>query len=300
MKATIGGEDEEGCGIEVVDNAGIEHWIEIKYGPSEISHHGQDGYPDEPSKRDEESHEHVNQARRYARWHVYRERGFDTLPAGSNPDRILATLLAIARLSATQFDAQFGDLRRHIESHYDGGPVELPFPDADPDDVIVYRKDVFVEPDPTTFDPPVLDQFLGRMSGDSDSPEIPSKDTLDAETFDNLDFTVEAVSDLQYLHYKDGTEQTVTADSPLDREPDATVELLPFDPDEVDSFHHYVVSHLAFQIRDCFLRMGVEPPIAFRKTGWGMYRAFHAQKFCPQYENYWDPNTDIDSWEPAP
>jgi hypothetical protein len=299
MESKITGENDERVGLYVYDNAGFEHWVEIEF-DGEIKYHEQNAYPDLSEERTEEGDEHVSQARRYAQWHVYRERGYDTVPPTDNPDRILAALLAIAQLSAEAFETEFSDLEAQIRSHYDGGPVELPFPDAHPDDVIVYRKDVFVEPDPTTFDPPVLDQFLGRVSGESDSPEIPSKDTLDAETFDTLDFTVEAVSDLQYLHHKDGTEQTVTADPPLDREPDATVELVPFDLGEVDSFHHYVVSHLAFQIRDCFLRMGVEPPIAFRKTGWGKYRAVHEQKFRPQYENYWNPNTEVDSWEPVP
>jgi hypothetical protein len=299
MKANIVGEDERGVGVEVTDNLKNTHTVSVGFDRS-IQGHSQETYGNRPSIRTKEGNEHVNQARRYAQWHVYRERGYDTVPPTDNPDRILAVLLAIAQLSAEAFETEFSDLEAQIRSHYDGGPVELPFPDAHPDDVIVYRKDVFVEPDPTTFDPPVLDQFLGRVSGESDSPEIPSKDTLDAETFDTLDFTVEAVSDLQYLHHKDGTEQTVTADPPLDREPDATVELVPFDLGEVDSFHHYVVSHLAFQIRDCFLRMGVEPPIAFRKTGWGKYRAVHEQKFRPQYENYWNPNTEVDSWEPVP
>ncbi|WP_363463287.1 hypothetical protein [Halogeometricum borinquense] len=265
----------------------------------EITYHDQDGYLHKAAKRSDAGNEHVNQARRYAKWHVYREQGYNTVPPAENPDRILAALIAIARLPEDSFNDYFSDLQAQIESHYDGSEVELPFPDADPDDVLVYRKDVYVQPDPTEFEPPVLDQYLGHFEGESDSPVMPSKETLDSTEFDVLNFGIEAVSDMHYLHMDGpGSEQTKRSTDPLDRKPDATIELVPFDPAEIDSFHHYVVSHLAYQIRDCFLLMGVTPPVAFRKQGWGKYRAFHRQKFRPQYENYWDATADIQSWEP--
>ncbi|SEL78941.1 hypothetical protein [Haloferax larsenii] len=298
MEANITGENDERVGLYVDDNNGVEHWIEIQF-DGEIKYHEQDGYPDKAAKRTPEGNEHVSQARRYAKWHVYRERGYDTISPPENPDRILAALVAIARLPEDVFNEQFGDLQAQIESHYDNTPVDLPFPDADPDDVLVYRKDVYVQPDPIEFEPPVLDQYLGHFEGESGSPEIPSKGTLDSTEFDTLNFEIEAVSDMHYLHMDGpGSEQTKRSADPLEREPDATIELVPFDPDEIESFHHYVVSHLAYQIRDCFLRVGVKPPVAFRQTGWGKYRAFHEQKFRPQYENYWDATADIQSWEP--
>ncbi|MEZ3114909.1 hypothetical protein RYH80_03125 [Halobaculum sp. MBLA0147] len=300
MDSVITGEGDDIVGQSVIDNNSVEHLIDIR-SDGEILAHEQKKYSDAPTERTDEENEHVNQTRRYAKWHAYRERGYDTLDSTNNPDRLLAALIALARLDETTFAEQFGDLRRQVESHYDDGPVELPFPDADPDDVLVYRKDVYVQPDPVTFEPPVLEQYLGRFAGDSDTPAVPSKDSLDPDTVDALDFQVEAVSGLHSLHVDaPGSEQTTSVDDPLDREPDARIELVPFDPAEIDSFHHYVVSHLAYQIRDCFLRMGITPPTAFRTPGWGKYRAFHEQKFRPQYENYWDATADIDSWEPVP
>jgi len=298
MYAEIKKETDGGFGLLVTDNGSVEHKIGVCYDGT-IDGHLQDGYPDKAAERTTENNEYVNQARRFAKWHVYRERGYDTLPPGDNPDRILAALIAIARMDESTFDSQFGDLQRQITSHYDGSTVDLPFEDADPDDMIVYRKDVYVTPDPTTFDPPVADQYLGQFEGESDSPAVSSNDTLTREAFADLDFDIEAVSGMHYLHTDGlGTEQTERGADPLDRDPDATIELVPFDPAEIDAFHHYAVSHLAYQIRDCFLRMGLKPPVAFRKSGWGKYRAFHEQKFSPQYENYWDAEETIQSWQP--
>ncbi len=298
MDAEIKKETDDGFGLLITDNNRVEHKIGVCY-DGEFDGHLQDGYPDKAAERSAEDNIYGNQARRFARWHVYRERGYDTLDPADNPDSILAALIAIARLDESEFTDHFGDLQRQIESHYDGSTVDLPFDDADKDDVIVYRKDIYVTPDPTEFDPPVLEQYLGRFEGDSDSPAMPSKETLNRENFDALDFEIEAVSGMHYLHTDGlGTERTKRGADPLDREPNATIELVPFDPAEIDSFHHYVVSHLAYQIRDCFLRMGLKPPMAFRQTGWGKYRAFHEQKFCPQYENYWNAEETIQSWQP--
>jgi hypothetical protein len=298
MKAVITGENEERAGVNLRDNNDVEHIIEMEF-DGEIKYHECEAYDDKAANRAPDENEYSEQTRRYAKWHVYRERGYDTLAAGNNPDQILAALIAIARLSQGGFAEHFGDLQRQVESHYDGSSVDLPFPNADPDDVLVYRKDVYVQPDPTEFEPPVLEQYLGHFEGDSDSPVIPSKDALNWSEFDRLNFEIEAVSEMHYLHMDGpGSEQTKRGSDPLDRDPDATIELVPFDPAEIDSFHHYVVSHLAYQIRDCFLMMGVKPPVAFQQAGWGKYRAFHRQKFRPQYENYWDATAEIDSWEP--
>ncbi|MDS0260494.1 hypothetical protein NDI56_13900 [Haloarcula sp. S1CR25-12] len=221
------------------------------------------------------------------------------MPPTSNPDRIAATLAAVVSLSESEFTELFGDLQAQIESHGDGQTVELPFDDVDPDDPLVYSKDIYLRQDPTEFDPPVLDQFLGRFEGDSDSPAIPDKETLATDTFDALDFDIEAVSGLHYIHNDGlGSDRTVRGEDPLERDPDATIELMAFDPAEIESFHHYVVSHLAYQIRDCFLLMGLKPPVGFRAQGWGKYDGFTNQKFCPQYQNYWSSEATITSWQP--
>lgn len=295
----ITGENDERVGLYVDDNNGAEHWLEMEF-DGEIKYHECEAYPDKAAERTTEGNEHNNQARRYARWHVYRERGYDTLDHANNPDSILAVLIAIARLDESEFDEQFGDIQRQIESHYDGSTVDLPFDDADPDDVLVYRKDVSLTPDPTAFDPPVLEQFVDYFENESHLSPMPEKSILRQNSPTALEFEIQAVSGMHYLHTDGhGTERTRRGPDSLTGDVNATIELVPFDPDEIESFHHYVVSHLAYQIRDCFLRMGLKPPVAFRQTGWGKYRAFHEQKFCSLYEDYWNAEETIHSWAPT-
>nr|WP_226480881.1 hypothetical protein [Natrinema amylolyticum] len=210
----------------------------------------------------------------------------------------MAALLGIAALSETTFEENLGDLEERLQRHYDDSSVDLPFPDADPDDAIVYQQDVYLEPDPIKFEPPVLEQFLGRFEGDADSPALDDGD-IPLKEMDDLEFEIEAVSGIHTLHNDgQGNEQVDHGEQPLDREPDVRVELMTFDPASVDSFQHYIVSHLAYQIRDRFLLMGVKPPVPFRAQGWGTYQGFQCQKFCSLYDEYWSSEATIQSWEP--
>jgi hypothetical protein len=300
MKAVITGETDERVGVNLLDNAGAEHLVEIGF-DGELLGYDPLEYPDNSLKATKEEKEHVHQTQRYTRWYVYRERGYETLPRRENPDCILAALLAVATLSESEFDEQFGDLEAQIQSHYDGSTVETPLTGVNLDGAIVYEKDLYLSPDPTDVEPSVLAQFRDRFEGESDSQAVPSSDELPLDSRESLAFELEAVSEMHHLAY-DGLQldQSTYGDRPLDRKPDATVELMPFDPDEIDSFHHYVVSHLAYQIRDYFVLSGLTPPKPFRAPGWGTFEAFMKQRYYPQYENYWDATASIDSWEPVP
>ena len=301
MNATIDAESDQHIGSHVTDNNGALHKIAMNKKTGEVDAHGCDEYPNNPHKRTRKQEEYGRQAERYAKWYVYRERGYETVPPTENPDRILATLLALVRLSPEEFQQYFGEMEVQLRSHYDGSEVDLPFEDADPEDILVYQKDIWIQPDPTTFDPPVLEQFLARFEGEDDSLLGEAVANLAVEELADLLFDIEAVSGMHVLHTNGGPgdERVHRGEMPLDRKPDTTVEIMAFDPAEVDSFHHYVVSHLAYQIRDCFLLMGVRPPVPFRAPGWGQYDAFLTQQAFPQYEDYWAASTEVDSWEPS-
>ena len=299
MDAEIEGEDGEYLKIYVSDNTGAEHDLTVEIESAGIPYHKCDAYDNNPSLRTREECERVDQTRRFARWHVYRERGYDTVPPRENPDRLMAALLAINRLDESTFTDYFGELEARLASHYDGSSVELPFPEADPDDPIIYQQDVYLEPDPIEFEPPVLEQFLARFEGEPDSPLESEAAEIAIEELDSLAFDIEAVSDIHVL-YNDGrgTEKVEYGADPLEREPDARLEIMAFDVTALHSFQHFVVSHLAYQIRDHFLLMGVKPPVAFRAQGWGTYEGFQCQKFCDLYEDYWSSEATVSSWEP--
>lgn len=299
MEAIIGDEDQNGVGLRVIDNNDVSHGIHVAF-DGEITYHEVDGYADKPAGRTREETEYGSQARQYAKWYVYCERGYDTLPRVENPDSILAGLLALGQLSEAMFQQHFGELEAQLQSHYDGSTVDLPFADADPDDAIIYQHDIYLQPDPLDLEPSVLDQFRARFDGESNSPAIADPTALSAAEMDELNFDIEAVSGMHVIHNDGlGNEQVSRGDQPLAREPDARVELMAFDPAEIDSFQHYVVSNTAYQLRDRFLLMGLTPPAAFQAQGWGSYDGFQAQKFCDLYENYWSSEANITSWEPA-
>lgn len=298
MDGLITGENDSRVGISVIDNNDVEHVIEMLF-DGKIKHHKTDEYPKSAAKRTDQENAHSGQARRFARWHVYRERGYHTLRRRENPDALMAGLLAITALSEKEFTEHFADIEAQLKAHYLDLPLELPFDDTDPDDTIIYEKDVYIQPDPLDFEPPVLEQFIGRFDGDPDTSAIGNSE-IPLEEMDDLLFDVEAVSEKHVLHYdSQGNEQYERgAQPPLDRESDFRVELMTFNPAEVDSFQHYVVSHLAYQIRDCFLLMGLKPPAGFRVSGWGSYKGFVSQSGFDLYENYWSSEATIQSWEP--
>ncbi|WP_363463295.1 hypothetical protein [Halogeometricum borinquense] len=298
MKAVITGENDERVGVNLRDNNGVEHVLEMEF-DGDIKYHKCEEYANNPALRTRENTEHGEQARRYAKWHVYRERGYDTVSPIKNPDRILAGLLATALLSDDKFNDYFGELEQRLQRHYDGSEVKLPFPDADPDDAIVYQQDIYLQPDPTEFEPPVLEQFLNRFQGESDSSALSDVGDIPFGDMDTLHFEIEAVSDIHILHNDgQGNQQVHHGEQPLARDPDARVELMAFDPTSLESFQHYIVSNLAYQIRDRFLLMGEKPPITFQAQGWGSYEGFQRQKFCSLYEDYWSSEATISSWEP--
>jgi hypothetical protein len=302
MDAIVTGETDSLLGLSIVDNNDVEHIIDVHKDSGEVTGHDQDKYSEDPSTQTNTEAEYIMQARRYAKWYAYRERGYDTVSPADNPDRILAALLAVLATPEETFQSEFDDIETQIASHYDDRlELELPFSNAEPSDVLVYQKDLYVRPDPTSFDPPVLDQYLARFPDDSDPTSILPPHNLDEEMFDKLGFEFEAISEMYTLHNDgQGNEQAEPAPAPLQRESDARVELIPFDPSEIGVFQHYVASHLLFQIRDCFLWMGQIPPKLFRLQGHGKYRGTLIQQACEQYEKYCDPTASIDSWEPVP
>lgn len=308
MKAVITGENDERVGVNLLDNNDTEHVIEMEF-DGEIKYHKQDGYPDDPEERSLiDEVEPINQATRYAKYYVDRERDYDTVDWRQDPDRILAAALTVAELSPAAVEAQFGDLYDQVRSHFSDTerPVSLP---ADcPPGSASYEQDIYLGVDDERV------AALGRAYEDSET--VPASapdasveatlaaivDSLPAEsTPDRSALSIAAVSGI-HVCWDDATGQYhhERHDHPdLDRAPDARVDLLPFAPDSIDEFRTQLVRNLWCQVRDCYIEMGVTPPEPFRLQGMGKLGPATWYEHYDFYQRYHDPDAEID-WEIEP
>lgn len=297
MIAHITGETNNIIGISVVDNRSKEHVLDLSKYSGSVPGHQQEWYPDDPAERTTETDEHINQVRQFARWHVYRERGHDIVTPYENPDRIVAAALALLEQDDSVLQRQFGDLTRAIRRHYEDDSVDVPLDDVSPDDILVYRKDMWLEQDPTSTEPPLLEQFCDHVSEPLTALDRFINGPNSLESLPQFD--VQAVSDLHYLHSTGTTNYEHFSEQPLDRDPDARIEVMPVDLGAFDSIGVFLASHLANQVRDCFLEMGVEPPEPFRVRGLGKYDSMVKQQLMPMYERYYQTDVPISSWDPS-
>lgn len=120
---------------------------------------------------------------------------------------------------------------------------------------VVYRQDIWLDTDPTTFEPPPLGQYVDAASDPINAMRRAlGDDLLPHGTVPSVGIEV---SNVHYRHTDGFSQETHRRDPPLDREPDAQIELLPPNVPSFGSFELMVVLHLGFQIRDCSLDMGV-------------------------------------------
>jgi hypothetical protein len=316
MNANITGENEERVGLYVYDNQDVEHWIEMEFDGG-IKYHEQDGYSDDPSKRTQTENEHVNQARRYAKYYVYTERGYDTVDHADNPDYIDAVREAIADLSDDGFEQYFGALYRQLRSHHDGSTprlVEIPSAAPAPDN-IVYELDVYLGVDTGTDAVSDVMQSLSDAHGlDLEDAQRtvtdPSEDALAdwravgeelLETIDgDVPLAVSAVSGI-HVGYPNavGEHEVAEASDPLAREADTRLELLPGDPGSLSEFRAWVDHHLRCQVRDCLVGMGLHPPEPFQTLGFGKFiyaRRYDQYDLYPKYHTADDGVSGLSPW----
>jgi len=328
MKAKIIGEDEDDIGTRVVDNNGTEHQIEMHKNTGEIYAHQSKAYSQKSEERTREESEYGKQARRYAQYYVFLNRGYDTVkPRWKNPVHLQAVRSAIAKMDLEEFETHFGDLYQQLKSHHDEGTERVIHPPKDSKDerYHLYRKNVYLGLDPLDTDLAEDARALATKFGLDLDQDAPTETPLAALTDEGIEawasfstelfersneeelaelatgFYVDTTSELHmaYLDH-DGFEQVTTAIEP-DREADALIELLPANPGTLEEFQHAVVFDVICQIRDCFIRMGVTPPEEFQVLGIGHIaaaKAYEEVDFYPDYHLIQDDGTfygDIDS-----
>lgn len=314
MKAVITGENDELVGVNLRDNDGVEHIIEMKLG-GRITAHQSDGYPDDPSDRTLEENEHVAQAQRFAKYYVYRQRGYDTLPPLPNPDRISAVAAFIDSLSEEMFETHFGDLYQQMQHHAGRADLVVAVPDAAEDHPTYYRKDVYLNvthedlqdatPDPTQG---LFETLQETTTAATDSTELYDLlDAVQAETL-HVDPTNEPAVAEQFIKAVSGVHimwspasnrtETVENDMPdISRNPDARIELPPYEPESLADFQDHVVAHLKCQIRDCYLTMGIAPPESVRIQGPGWFDRSTWFQHYDVYEPYHRNDVEITDWQ---
>ena len=311
MKVNITGKNNERIGLYSTDNNGIKHWIEMEFDGT-IKYHEQDGYPDDPDKRTEAGNEHVNQARRFARYWVYRKRGYNTLESTNNPDRIALAAVALQLLSVDTVERLFGELYHQFctESTADERPVVLP--DGVSHREAVYQQDIYLDFDnpPGAYEELLCnDATLEQLAAvDESTDELSNRDvamTLEATTVETDTLSavedgalIEAVSGV-HIHWDDvlGQYHTQHGDQPaLERDPDARVEIFAFEPDSVAELREQLVRNLLCQVRDCYLTMGIAPPEPVRILGHGRHDASTWYNHYDFYAEYFDPDAEVDTW----
>ncbi|WP_253736710.1 hypothetical protein [Halohasta salina] len=260
----------------------------------DILYHQCEAYADDASKRTAEDNEHNNQARRYTRYYVFAERGYEAVDHTDNPAYIEAVRQAIDSLSPAEFEQFFGALHTQIRSHHDpvDRPVELPSAVRKPNGV-VYEQDIYLGLDLSETSITDRARELATAYGISleDNTEVrPVSELSDADldrwqSFSDdfhedpgvdprdTDLTVSAVSGI-HVGYpnRQGRHEVAAADDPFDRQADTRLELLPYAPASLAAFRGFLDYHLRCQIRDCFVKMGVVPPEPYRRLGFGKFR----------------------------
>jgi len=313
MKSVITGETDELVGVNLRDNNGVEHVLDVEKEGGEITGHQQDVYPDKFENRSLiDENEPVNQARRYARYYVNRVRGYDTINWREDPDRILAAAVAVAELDRETVLEYFGDLYAQVRSHFGDADRPIPLPDSAAPGHISYQQDVYLG---------LADETLASLADFGDELEVSTLPDEPAQSIESLvarlleaapadaavpepsDLTIDVTSGVhvrwddasgQYHHERHGQPD-------LERDPDARFDVKPFAPDGVEDFQFQLVHNLCCQVRDCYIEMGVVPPEPFRIKGLGKHQIATLYEHYDYYQRYHDPSATIDwdALEPA-
>nr|WP_049918780.1 hypothetical protein [Haloferax larsenii] len=306
MDANIVGEKQDRIGIVVTDTLENTHNIEVNTETGEIEYHTADAYP-EPSKRTNKEDDVFSQTRRFARWHVYREKGYDTVPASENPDRIAGVLLAILDLDQAEFEEYFGTLCRQVGSR-DLPDVEPPLDlpqEVYNEQFIVYHQHVYLNQDLETIQQEIrqagsevlTEQTIQELVA-TDSQNFFSKASSLLGDRSLTDLTIEGVSGVHTRYFEDTNEDRIIESSdPFDREPDACIELFPTELTP-EFYGLYIVNNLICQIRDCYIGMGVEPPAQYRILGPGKDKYTGKYYHFDFYPEYFDHEADIPGYTP--
>lgn len=306
MDATIVGENQDGVGVDVVDNNGRTIEFSISKNSGEIVYQ-QSGYPDKMRNRTCKENVNVAQAREFAKYYTYKERGIKAIKPYEDVGRIEAVRRAIEKLSDKQFEEYFDETYRQLRSHHE---VDTERPVTLPDGVsssspMLYQQDVYLglEAVPTEPENPLSQAIAEKVSDLADALSAEPFATGSEANLDNWaqfqdvvnelvneeiidlpeSLTVAGVSDLHVVYANAGHQVTERGDQPFARPPDARLDLVRLNLESLDVFRRYLDFHLRCQIRDRYVLMGLLPPKEFQVMGLGSFEAAKQYAFFDGY-----------------
>ncbi|ELZ89504.1 hypothetical protein C453_00470 [Haloferax elongans ATCC BAA-1513] len=309
MDAKITGEGDDIIGLSVIDNNGVEHLLEIDKS-GEITGYQQEGYPDSGLRTDEDEI-YIEQAQYYARYYVQRERGYPTFYPYLTPEWLAHTLGAVFALDFDAFAECFGEYAHQYHSSLRPNIdpiVELPETDG-PIGGIIYRADVFLRLDFQDYlDNPEAMDPLDHVEGITDDYDlVTALREMVTEHLDNGTNPIKEVSAVDVLYQtKDsrGTieEKTVgershTQDRPADAQLQMTPPQTTLEQDlSTEIIQGLVLHHLTCQVRDAYLRLGIDPPEPFRILGQGLYEQTIRYQHTDLYDPYHLTDAEIEGY----
>ncbi|MEZ3114907.1 hypothetical protein RYH80_03115 [Halobaculum sp. MBLA0147] len=254
--------------------------------------------------------EPVNHARRYARYVVERERGYEAIRWNFHPDKHLAAALAIVSLDTDTVHEFFGDLYQQVLSHYSDTEPAVELPDEVRPQHFNYKQDVYLGLQPDVMDELTSSIAEAHVASDQIGADTSVEERLtmllghveESSLPDLSDLTITATSGV-HVHWDDisgsyHTEYNGRLD--IVRDPDAQLDILPFAPESVEAFRDQLARNLLCVARDCYVEMGVTPPEPFRIQGLGRHRPATLYEQFDFYQRYHDPDATIDWLAPEP
>jgi len=173
----------------------------------------------------------INQARRFAKYWVYHQRGYDTLDGWQNPDRITLAATALMALDEPIAESYLDDLNQQLQSLYSNIDPAVEIPDSVDPTSAVYLYDLYLgmdDEDISAYADLVSDLSVDELTdlSDAERNSLPSHN-------EGLFIESTAGPHIKWDTTGDGQYRTAWADQPVDRDPDARIELLAFEPDSV-------------------------------------------------------------------
>ncbi|WP_049910356.1 hypothetical protein [Natrinema gari] len=309
MNGKITGETDDLIGLSIIDNNNEEHVLDVRKTDGEITAHDQDAYPYQAAKQSSNEAVHLEQTHTYAKYYVQRERGYPTLEPRLTPEWIAHALGAVFALDFDEFAEYFGEYAHQYHSSL--RPTIDPIVEV-PENAgggIVFRADVFLGLDFQEYlDNPEEMDPLDHVEGITDDYDlVTALREMVTERLDEGTDPIEEVSAVDVLYQTKGPGGTVDEETvgershTQDRPADAQLQMTPpqttLDNDlSTEIIQGLVLHHLTCQVRDAYLRLGIEPPEPFRILGQGLYEQTIRYQHADMYEPYHLTDAEIEGY----